>query len=107
MQLPFSSIHENNYIFLFFSIRADILRLTEKDWRDSMSPKDIIIEEKAIRTIAAMTEFQTIIGEDLGWDSEESMLKDIITIRKKSSEVHHYEKKLDELTSEEVKQFAI
>lgn len=39
-------------------------------------------KERAIRTIAAMDEFQNIIGEDTGWDSEEDMLKDMAVFRK-------------------------
>lgn len=39
-------------------------------------------KERAMRTIAAMDEFQTIIGEDMGWDSEEEMLKDMADFRR-------------------------
>ncbi len=39
-------------------------------------------KERAMRTIAAMDEFQHIIGEDTGWDSEEEMLKDMAAFRR-------------------------
>lgn len=39
-------------------------------------------KERAMRTIAAMDEFQHIIGEDTGWASEEEMLKDMAAFRK-------------------------
>lgn len=39
-------------------------------------------KERAMRTIAAMDEFQSIIGEDVGWDSEEDMLKDMAAFRR-------------------------
>lgn len=35
-----------------------------------------------MQTIAAMNEFQNIIGEDTGWDSEEDMLKDMADFRR-------------------------
>lgn len=34
-----------------------------------------------MRTIAAMDEFQNIIGDDTEWDSEEDMLKDMAASR--------------------------
>ncbi len=39
-------------------------------------------KERAMQTIAAMNEFQSIIGENTGWDSEEDMLKDMAEFRK-------------------------
>lgn len=35
-----------------------------------------------MQTIAAMNEFQNIIGEDTGWNSEEDMLKDMAEFRR-------------------------
>lgn len=35
-----------------------------------------------MQTIAAMNEFQNIIGEETGWDSEEDMLKDMAEFRR-------------------------
>ncbi len=39
-------------------------------------------KERAMRTIAAMDEFQGIIGDNKGWDSEEDMLKDMAAFRR-------------------------
>lgn len=39
-------------------------------------------KERAMQTIAAMDEFQSIIGDDTGWDSEEDMLKDMAAFRR-------------------------
>lgn len=39
-------------------------------------------KERAMQTIAAMDEFQDIVGEDKGWDSEEDMLKDMAAYRR-------------------------
>lgn len=39
-------------------------------------------KERAMQTIAAMNEFQNIIGEDTGWNSEEDMLKDMAEFRR-------------------------
>lgn len=39
-------------------------------------------KERAMRTIAAMDEFQSIVGDDTGWDSEEDMLKDMAAFRR-------------------------
>lgn len=44
-------------------------------------------KEQAMRTIAAMNEFQDIIGEDTGWDSEEDMLKDMAAFRKRRQSI--------------------
>lgn len=35
-----------------------------------------------MQTIAAMNEFQSIIGENKGWDSEQDMLKDMADFRR-------------------------
>lgn len=39
-------------------------------------------KERAIQTIAAMDEFQSIIGENKGWNSEDDMLKDMADFRR-------------------------
>lgn len=40
-------------------------------------------KERAMQTIAAMDEFQNIIGENVGWTSEEDMLKDMADFRRR------------------------
>jgi len=44
---------------------------------------DIAKKELAMQTIAAMDEFQSIIGENIGWDSEEDMIKDMADFRER------------------------
>lgn len=39
-------------------------------------------KERAMQTIAAMDEFQSIVGENTGWSSEEEMLKDMADFRR-------------------------
>lgn len=39
-------------------------------------------KERAMQTIAAMDEFQSLIGENTGWDSEEDMLNDMADFRR-------------------------
>lgn len=40
-------------------------------------------KERAMQTIGAMDEFQNIIGENVGWTSEEDMLKDMADFRRR------------------------
>lgn len=55
--------------------------MKQPDSIDIGTQMDIAKKEQAIRTIAAMDEFQSIIGDDTGWDSEEDMLKDMAAFR--------------------------
>lgn len=39
-------------------------------------------KQRSLETIAAMNEFQSLIGENKGWGSEEEMIKDMANFRK-------------------------
>ena len=66
---------------------SDMLNTLEKeDYNIIMDYIRLLSEarkkERAIQTIAVMQEFQDIIGEGRGWDSEESMLEDMAAFRR-------------------------
>ena len=44
-------------------------------------------KERAMRTMAAMQEFEDTIGKEKGWDSEEEMLKDMAAFRRKRMKI--------------------
>lgn len=39
-------------------------------------------KQRSLETIAAMNEFQSLIGENKGWNSEEEMIEDMANFRK-------------------------
>lgn len=43
-------------------------------------------KQRALETIAAMNEFQSLLGGDKGWNSEEEMIKDMAEFRKSRME---------------------
>lgn len=51
--------------------------MKQPDSIDIDTRMDIAKKELTMQTIAAMDEFQSIIGENPGWDSEEDMIKDM------------------------------
>lgn len=57
--------------------------MKQPDSIDIGTQMDIAKKELAMRTIAAMDEFKSIIGENTGWDSEEDMIKDMANFRKR------------------------
>lgn len=44
-------------------------------------------KERAMKTMAAMQEFEDIIGEEKGWNSEEDMLADMAAFRRKRMKI--------------------
>lgn len=44
-------------------------------------------KERAMRTMAAMQEFEDTLGKEKGWDSEEEMLKDMAAFRRKRMKI--------------------
>ena len=69
-------------------VLSDMLSTLEKeDYNIIMEYIKLLSEtrkkERAIKAIAAMREFQEVIGEDQGWDSEENMLADLAAFRRK------------------------
>lgn len=47
-------------------------------------------KQRSLETIAAMNEFQSVIGSDKGWNSEEEMIKDMANFRKSRMETYKW-----------------
>ncbi len=43
--------------------------------------------QRALETIAAMNEFQSVLNGEKGWENEQEMLKDMADFRKKRLEI--------------------